>query len=754
MYNLTSRPRLLLRRLHKVMAGAGSAQSRLNKVVKEIARNMVAEVCSVYLARSGGELELFATEGLKPEAVHQTRLKFGEGLVGLIAFNALPLNLPEASTHPSFVYRPETGEEIYHSLLGVPLVRHGRVVGVLVVQNKVTRRYSDEEVEALQTISMVLAELVGTGDLLESANNGNGTAGAGQSLVLDGQKLADGIASGAAVFHEPKVEVTQLIADDAEQEISRLQEAFDTMRRELDRMMSVAEIATAGEHRDILETYKMFAYDRGWQRKIKDAIQSGLTAEAAVERVQQDMHTQMMRTSDPYLRERLSDFDDLAHRLIRILAGRTGTAAEEPLKADTIIIAKSLGPSELLDYDRTYLKGIALEEGSPTAHVTIIARAMGIPMIGRVRGILSSVEDGENVIVDCEGGHVFIRPTDDIVETYQDNIAIREARVAEYAAQRHLPAISRDGVPVQLLMNGGLLIDLPNLDATGAGGIGLFRTEFQFMVSSTLPRLDTQMALYREVMDAAGDKPVIFRTLDLGGDKSVPFLPHDREENPALGWRAIRVALDRPALLRYQIRALLMAATGRCLNIMFPMIADVSEVRDAKDVVAKEVRRLEKLKKPAPAKIRIGCMLEVPSLAWQMNSLLPEVDFISIGTNDLMQFFFASDRANPRLADRYDLLSPAALSLIQWVVKTCNEAGVPVTLCGEMGSRPLEAMALMGLGLKRLSISPSAIGPVRTMVRSLDVKAVTDFLLPLLNSPDHSLREKLRSFAKDHAVII
>ncbi len=751
MTDLASRPRLLLRRLHQVMAGPGTAQERLDRVVTVIAQNMVAEVCSVYLVRAGEILELFASEGLKPEAVHRTRLRFGEGLVGLVAQRGLPLSVQEASSHPRFVYRPETGEELYHSFLGVPIIRHNHVLGVLVVQNVRPREYSAEEEEALQTVAMVLAELVGSGELVDPSEVIEAAGPSGRPLTLDGLKMADGIAAGSAVFHEGRVEVTRFVADDIETEKGRLVAAFEAMREQLDRMIASPEIGTAGEHREILETFKMFAYDKGWQERIFEAIESGLTAEAAVERVQQQNRRRMLATEDPYLRERLSDLDDLSNRLLRTLAGRRDG---QDLGQASIIVARGMGPAELLDYDRRFLKGVVLEEGSPTSHVSILARAMGIPLVGHCRGAREHIEPGDPLIVDGDSGQVLIRPSPEVAEAYERSIANKLALAAEYHAERHLPAVTLDGARIELHMNAGLLADLAQLEATGADGIGLFRTEFQFMVSATLPRLETQRELYAQVLDAAGDRPVVFRTLDIGGDKAVPFLPLEAEENPAMGWRAIRIALDRPVLLRYQARALIQAAVGKPLYIMFPMIAEVSELRAAKAIVMKEWERSRRLGGPGPTALRIGAMMEVPSLAWELETLLEEVDFLSIGTNDLLQFFFASDRSSARLADRYDLLSPAILNFLDRVVGACNEAGVPVTLCGEMGGRPLEAMALIGLGLRRLSISPTAIGPVRRMIRSLDSGRIEDLVREALRQSDRSLRAVLNNFARDHCISV
>lgn len=733
------------------MAGSGRPQDRLNRVVRVIAQNMVAEVCSIYLTRAGGILELFATEGLKEEAVHQTRLRVGEGLVGLVGERGLPLNLSEAPQHPRFAYRPETGEDIYHSFLGVPILRTGKVVGVLVVQNVAPRRYKPEEVEALQTISMVIAELVGSGELVDQDELAEDATTTGEPVTLDGMALASGVGAGVAVFHQPQVKITQTVADDVDAERLRLEDAIAEMRLQLEELIEHPDLAHGGEHREVLETYRMFAYDQGWQEKMREAVQSGLTAEAAVDRVQQENRARMFKIRDPYLRERVSDFEDLATRLIRIIQGDSSDY-RTTLTEDAVLIARNIGPAELMDYDREFLKAIVLEEGSATSHVTIIARAMGVPVLGRAQGLLTHVEPGEQVIVDTGNEHVYVRPADDVIDTYKATLKLQEKLYAEYAAERDLPAETLDGHQITLFMNAGLLVDLPSLDSTGAEGIGLFRTEFQFMISPALPRVDEQTKVYSAALDAAGDRPVVFRTLDIGGDKPVPFLPRDEEENPAMGWRAIRIALDRPALLRYQLRALLYAAADRKVSIMFPMIAEVAELRRCKAILQKELDRLKKHGRTPPKEVKVGCMLEVPSLSWQLDILLQEIDFLSIGTNDLMQFFFACDRGNPRLANRYDLLAPPVLAFLHMIIKACDNAGVPVTLCGEMGGRPIEAMALVALGLRRISISPTSVGPVKRMIRSINLRQLQDFLLSNITSPEHSIRDSLMHFARDHQI--
>ncbi|MGY8985312.1 MAG: phosphoenolpyruvate--protein phosphotransferase [Sphingomonadales bacterium] len=749
---LTSRPRLLLRRLHKVMAGPEEGQARLNSVVKEIAATMVAEVCSVYLLNADRALELYGTEGLRQEAVHKTRFKIGHGLVGLIVEEGIPVNLAEASDHPSFVYRPETGEEKYHSLMGVPIIKGGKVVGALVVQNTKRRLYNEEEVEALQTVAMVIAELLVTGELLKPGDLGERLTDFSQPLYLDGQPFSNGLAIGRAVFHEPKIEITHFVSEDITVERLRLHDAFDVMRNQLDHLIASVEVGNNNEHREILETYKMFAYDKGWHARILELVESGLTSEAAVERIQGEIQTRMMKTKDPYLKERLSDLEDLSNRLIRVLMGFLGEDEHEKLQENSIIIAKSMGPAELLDYDRTLLKGIILEEGSPTAHVTIVARAIGIPVLGRVKDVLDLIESGNRVIVDAKSSKAIARPSDEIAQVYKESLEQQQSLILEYEAQKNLPSKTQDEVDIDIYINAGLILDLPNLDATGAKGIGLFRTEFQFMVSSTLPKSKAQKEIYNQVFKSASGRPVIFRTLDVGGDKVVPFLPRQKEENPALGLRAIRMALDRPSLLSYQVRALVGVSQGQDLKIMFPMVTELSEFRAAKKIVNYELARIKKMGQGLPKSVEVGCMLEVPALAWQLPELLKEVDFLSIGTNDLMQFFFASDRTNPKLSNKYDFLSPAALSLMKFIVSQANAAKVPVTICGEHGGNPLEALALMGIGFKRFSVNPSAVGPIRMMVRKANISKLESFISPLLGSPKSSIREDIINFSKENLI--
>ncbi len=747
-------PRQMMRQLHEIMASADEAEIRLNKVVHLVATNMVAEVCSAYFIRGGDTLELFATEGLKAEAVHQTRLRVGEGLVGLVAATGSSLNLSNAQDHPKFVYRPETGEEIYKSMMAVPILRIGKVVGVLVVQNEVSRHYSEEEEEALQTIAMVLAELVVGGDLIKAQDKKDGLEDRATVTRYQGSVFAEGFAEGVVVMHEPKLEITQHLSEDYDLQIEKLDKGFKSLLVQLDEIMSAEDILHHGEHREILDVYKLFAMDRGWRRKIEDAIESGLTAEAAVEKIQVENRSKMMKTEDPYLRDRLSDLDDLANRLIRHLMGKAGTAADKALPKNAVVIANSMGPAELLDYDRDKLKAVILKEGSHTSHVAIVARALGIPMIGQVDENILDLEDGEQIIVHGLDGEIYIDPPPEILESYRGTIAARAKLLARYDGMRDKPTITKDGVHIELVVNGGLSMDIDGMHRTGAAGVGLFRTEFQFMISKTLPRIKPQAEFYKSIIDAAHGKPITFRTLDIGGDKEVSFLKRDNEENPALGWRAIRIALDRPALLRYQLRALITAAAGTTLRVMFPMITTVAEFKLAKSILEKELTRHRKNNRPMPEDIKVGTMLEVPSLVWQLDDLLPLVDFLSIGSNDLMQFFYASDRENPKLSNRYDPLSPPSLRMLKHIIDKCNAYNKSLTLCGEIGGKTVSALALIAIGFRRLSLAPAAIGPVKMMVRSLNLSQAEEFIDQLLSRSDPNIRAELRAFAKEKKVKI
>jgi phosphotransferase system enzyme I (PtsP) len=742
-----------MRRLREIMGEPSDGQSRLDKIVRQIAGLMVAEVCSIYLKRQDGSLELFATEGLNPGAVHNTFMKRGEGLVGRCAELAVPINEPDAQNHPAFSYRPETGEEIYHSFLAVPVLRDGDVLGVLTVQNKTHKEYSDEDVEVLQTTAMVLAEHLVTGAV--AGVNAGAEFNRAVGHVLRGQPLSEGLALGHVVLHQTRVVVTELEAENPDEEYRRLEAAVEELKASVDEMLDQGEMAATGEHREVLEAYRMFAYDRGWLRRMNEAIRRGMTAEAAVERVQNDTRARMLRQTDAYWHERLRDLDELSDRLLRILAGRPRDGAVTArLPHDTVLVARTMGPADLLDYDRSRLRGLVIEDGGGQSHVAIVAKALGIAAVGHARGVMERVDEGNPIIVDADSGEIHIRPSSEVIAAFGDKARFQARRHRKYRALRDRPAVTKDGQKIDLHINAGLLMDIPHLAQSGADGIGLFRTELQFMISATLPRLERQIQMYRSVVEEAGGKPVVFRTLDVGGDKVLPYLRQPAEENPALGWRAIRLSLDRPGLLRTQVRALLRATAGQELRLLLPMLSTVGEFDMARAVIDRELDLLRRRGMSDPTKVLLGAMIEVPSLLYELDTLMPRVDFVSVGSNDLLQYLYAADRNNTRVAGRYDPLSASSLRALAVIAEAAGRHSKPLSLCGEMAGRPLEALALIGLGYRSISMAPVSIGPVKSMVLSLDAGALRRWMGPLVKSGEGNLRPQLKRFAEEQGVEI
>jgi phosphotransferase system enzyme I (PtsP) len=745
--------RIIMRRLRDIMAEPGDGQERLDKIVRQIAGVMVADVCSLYLKRQDGTLELFATEGLLPAAVHTTRMKRGEGLVGRAAELNITINEPDAPKHPAFSYRPETGEELYHSLLAVPIQRSGQVLGVLVVQNKTAKEYSDEDVEVLESTAMVVAE-----QLVSGAVAGTTAAfeiSSSLSAVIKGTSISDGLALGHVVVHESRIVVTKLMADDPVHEMRRLENGLTDLRLSLDEMLAHEHLSAAGEHRDVLDAYRMFAHDKGWERRLREAVQGGLTADASVERVLNNTRSRLMHQPDPFWRERQRDLDDLSDRLLRILAGRpSGPIEPAEMPHDTVLVARTLGPAELLDYDRTKLRGLVVEDGSPQSHVAIVAKALGIAAVARAAGIVERASAGDAIIVDGVTGQVHLRPQPEVVSAYSDKARFRARRQKQYDALRDTPAITRDGVRITLQMNAGLIVDMPHLEESGADGIGLFRTELQFMLSRTFPRHARQLTTYKTVLDEAKGKPVVFRALDIGGDKVLPYLRQEKEENPAIGWRAIRMSLDRPALLRTQVRAFLHAASERELRLMIPMVSEAAEIDLVRAAVDKEIGVMLRKGIPPPKSLKLGAMIEVPSLLFELDGLLPKIDFVSIGSNDLLQFLFAADRTNARVGSRYDSLAVAPIRALAELVKACARHKTPLTVCGEMAGRPLEAMSLIGLGCHTLSMAPASVGPVKTMILALHAGAVQQIVDRYIRDGKGSLRSELVRFAEQNGIEI
>jgi phosphotransferase system enzyme I (PtsP) len=748
-------PIKLLRQVRDAMTtGTGTAQSRLDVLTRTIAEAMHADVCSIYLTRPGDILELFASYGLKQTSVHVTRLRFGEGLVGEVASTGLDLNLAEPQAHPKFAYRPETGEELYHSFIGVPLLHSHKTIGVLVVQSKVARTYTSDIAEILHAVAMVIAELAVGSKIVDLYDISGGESPTLQSQQVSGLTLAGGIAKAPVVLHRPKIEIEKLVSDSPEEEEIRLHGALLELQQSVDALIDQSGLEEGSAHREILESYRLFSQDRGWIDRILEAIRTGLTAEAAVRKVQEEMHARLNQITSSYIQERVHDLEDLSERLLYHLQGVEPTAALGELPDAFILVANALGPAELLEYDAKRIKGVIMAEGSPTSHVAIIARMMDIPMVGRVENILNLVTTGELAVVQGDQGLVYIRPPEDVEAAADTEIAARATQVAAYAATRGLPPVTKDSERISLNLNLGLFVHTDHLGAEDVDGVGLFRTELPYMASRELPSVGDQQKIYRDAIEKAKGKRVIFRSFDIGGDKQVPYIQVGDEENPAMGWRATRIGLDRPVILRQQLRALVRAAAGEKLSVMFPFIAEIPEFDAMKALLMKELARAREEGITAPTEIRIGTMLEIPSLLFQLPELMSRVDFVSIGSNDLFQFLFACDRGSPRVSGRYDTLNPAVIRAIKSIVAAANEYKVDLGFCGDMATRPLDAMALIGCGVRSLSMPPAAIGPVKAMVRSLNVRDLALYLEYICTEPSHSLRLPLERFAKDHGVEI
>ena len=734
--------RRLLTRLRALMAaGTHDGPAMLDALAQLVAGELVAEVCTIYAMRPGDMLELSATYGLRHESVGRTRLRVGEGIVGLVAATGAMQNLPDAQNHPAFAYRPETGEDPYASLLAVPVRRAGRTLGVIAVQNRAPRRYAEDECEVLETVAMLLAEVLPGVGASDGAEQG---VAATLPRRFAANTLAPGIAIGPVVLHGRGVPLKRMLADDIDAELARLKTAAATMRQSLEDLIE-QRLPEGAEPRAVLEATRMVASDGSWMRRVREAIGSGLSAEAAVHRVTNEIRDRMRRIADPYLRERLADLEDLADRLLSALDGGGDTAA---VPRGAILLARRLGPAQLLQWHARGIGGIVIEEGSTAGHAAILARALGIPAVGNARGVLDAFEDGDSAVLDADEGLLILRPDIEVRTAYDRALQVRLQIEAGFAQQRHLPARTADGVDLHLMLNVGLALEVEQLETTGAAGIGLFRTEIAMLARGAVADVPEQAALYARVLDAAGEKTVRFRTLDLGGDKLLPDAPAQTEENPAMGWRSLRIGLDRPALLRRQFRALLLAAGGRPLSVMFPMVATVAEFRAAKTLLLLEAARV----RPAPSTLSIGTMIEVPALLWQLPALMADCDFVSIGSNDLMQFLFAADRGTPALANRYDLLSPAALDVLSAIEAAGRSAGVEVSVCGEHASRPLEAMILAAIGITTLSMPAASLLRIKAMMARVDLVELRGLLAALRRNDRGaaSLREPLATWAREH----
>ncbi|MBI3440375.1 MAG: GAF domain-containing protein [Proteobacteria bacterium] len=707
-------PRRLMSGLRDIMLSTVPAGRKLEEIVRLVAGELQADVCSCFVQRAGELLELFATVGLDAGLVHRTRVRVGDGLVGDIAEHAIPLALPDAASHPAFISCPESGGSAFKSFCGVPVLHGGVVRGVLVVQHRLPKSYDVDVVETLQTVAMVLAEVITFGGIVTIEEASAGLPSSDKPTDIEGMSLGRGLAIGHAVLYEPRLTMLNIVADDPKAQKLRLRQAVAGMQEAINRMLHKDVTLTGTETRDILEAYQMFARDKGWFVRIEAAIDKGLSAEAAVQSVLNETRARMAQMNDDYIRERLQDIEDLSNRLLGHLMRQSQTSSPEMLPDDIILVARSMGPAALLDYDRHRLKGVVLEKGSQ--------------------------------------GVIYLRPSQYVLDLYSRSMEARARRTNMYRRLQHQPSVTRDNIKISVQINAGLLSEVSAVQNMSVDGIGLFRTELAFMGWKKYPPVVTQAEFYGKIIDQMEGEPVVFRTLDIGGDKPLPYFKAPEEDNPALGWRAVRIGIDRPAVLRTQFRAFIRGSRGRNLKIMLPLVTEVAELDRARQLLEMEKIRARHNNIPVPEKIELGVMLEVPALLWQMDALLWGADFISVGTNDLMQYLYAADRGNNAIRNRYDQLSPAMLRVLKMVADQCKSAGVPVSICGEMAGQPLEAMVLIALGYTTLSVSAQSVEAIKMMIPTIDAGQLLPYLEQLMQSREHSLREQLLSFARDHHV--
>lgn len=736
--NAATKAMAILQKIQHDISENTETSVKLERAMELIAQGFNADAVACYITVDDTYLELFCKYGIEDE--YKGNIRYGETITGEIALQRRSI----AKTDESSL--------TFKSALGSPMLRWNKTAGVILIINKKPRQYTEEETSMLETIAMFLTTFFSTEEINIYKKKLIKSRGLNLKDRLKGVVLNKGFGVGCAVVHQRRQALVKIFAEDKNVEIARLEDAKERMNKSLDEKFNATRLGI-GEHTDILETYRMFAKDKGWYKKISDNIEIGLTAEAAVEKAYEDMWNRLSTSPDSYLRERLLDLRDVADRLRLFLDGNNNTNIENS-NEDIIIVAQTMGPADLMDYDYKKIRGLIIEDGTPTMHVAIVAKALNIPVIAKIRGIFKDVKDGELLGIDGQEGYVYINPADNIKEKFKSRQKDMALVLEQLSKLKRFPNKTLDGYRIKLNINIGLDFDMDYLESTKCDGIGLYRTEIPFMSSDKMPDVEKQISFYKKLIDRAGNKNVVFRSLDVGSDKLLPYWQDMNEDNPAIGWRSIRITLDRRAILRKQMKAFIRATAGKELHVMFPMIASLEEFLDAKETLMLELEKEKRNGQDVPTDVKVGLMIEVPSVIFQLDEILKYADFISVGTNDLAQFVFACDRGNPRITDRYDVLSAPFLRVLREIIKKADKAGVPCSVCGEMASNPIEAMVLIGLGYRRLSVAGSAYSSIKNMIRSLRVQDIADYVQILLKSPKRTLRPQLLSYACDHAIAI
>jgi phosphotransferase system enzyme I (PtsP) len=714
-------------------ANADQSAEKLNQIIKIITEETKASLAEIYIKADDVTLECVAIgrEDKIPPAV-----RVGYGVIGKAG----------ANNRTSFA----KAGNIFK--IASPLRRWNKPVGVLALTFPKPHDYDETEVEALETVCLFLSEIVASEEMDQYIKKVIKSRGIVSKDHLKGVVINAGYGLGNIVVHHRRKAVTQVFAKDKDLELKNLEIARQKMNEDLEAKFS-QESLQGGDHVEILDAYRMIANDKGWYKRIIGHIDSGMTAEAAVEQAYSEMWARLSGAADAYLKERLHDLRDIADRLRLYLSGEDCNSDTNNYD-DIVIIATSMGPADLMDYDYKKIRALIIEECTPTMHVAIVAKALNVPVIAKIEGLFKDVKEGELMAVDGFSGSVYINPPKDIVARISAKLEAKKKELEQIQKLKNLPCKTKDKERINLYLNIGMDFDIEYIKSTNCDGVGLYRTEIPFMSSTEMPDINKQVACYKKLFDAAGNKKVIFRSLDVGSDKLLPYWKNIDEENPAIGWRSIRITLDRRAILRKQMRAFIRAASDKELYVMFPMISDLDEFLDAKETFDFAYEREKKEGYPLPKKVHLGLMIEVPSVVFQLREILKHCDFISVGTNDLYQFYFACDRGNSRLTGRYDVLSAPFLNLMKKIIKEANAANVTCSVCGEMASNPIDAMALIGLGLRNLSVSSAAYGKVKAMIRSMNVKEVEDYINNILSTSRKTVRPQLTAYAFDHAIEI
>ena len=737
-----------LRRLIQEVNVARNLEQALAIIVQRIKHIIDADVCSVYLEDPNtNAYVLMATEGLKPEAVGQVRLAAGEGLVGLVAQRAEPVNLDEAPSHPRYRYFPITGEEHFHSFLGVPIIHHRDVVGVLVVQRHAQSRFDEDSETLLITMAAQLAGAIAHAEVSGGLTTlDNKLPASDSSRTISGQPGAPGIAIGTMRVMYPFADIRAIPnrrVENTTSELIAFNAAVNAVKKDMKELGERLHHKLPAEERALFDVYSLMLDSDSFTGVTRSRIEAGNWAPGALRETIEEHEEVFNQMEDAYLRERVEDIRDLGRRVLMYLQQNEQDAGEFPDK--TVLVGEEITASMLAEVPPQKLCGVISVRGSRTSHVAILARALGIPAVMGATDLPVGRIDGADVVADGYSGRVYISPPEAVRKEYQRLVAEETALTEELLALKELPSETQDGQHVALYVNTGLLSDLTPTRNSGAEGIGLYRTEFPFMVRQRFPGEAEQYEIYRQVLEAFAPRPVVLRTLDVGGDKALPYFPI-QEDNPFLGWRGIRITLDHPEIFLVQVRAMMRASVGlNNLHILLPMISDVSELHDALALIHQAYGELleDGVDMVMP---RVGVMIEVPSAVYQAGSLSRRVDFLSIGTNDLTQYLLAVDRNNARVAELYDSLHPSVIRAMLQVVESARVHNKPVSVCGEMAGDPAAAILLVGMGIHSLSMNVSSLARVKWVIRNMTQDRAMEILSDVLMMEDvHSIRSYLNN---------